>query len=159
MSEIREVSFREMIKNNYNIELEDKDYERLIWTLNNYQIQPTEMNFSVQSSVEMYVNALSTVKDINFKRLHLNLTLEDVIFELFPCAHHFSEKINTIYPKHISMEQKDTTDLPSMDFDKNISIIRHKIIEAHNQEFETNTSYTMVIFNKNSTTTAGIIFN
>ena len=159
MEEIREVSLREMIKNNYKIDLLNNEYERLVWTLNNYNIQPTELSFSMQSSDEMYINALSTVKNIDFKRSSLNLELEDVIFELFPIAHHYSEKINTIYPKHINVEHKDSGELPKDNFEYNIAIVRHMEIRVHNQDSETITTYTMVIYNKDANIVAGIIFN
>lgn len=157
--ELKVPTMKEMFKENYGIDLTEEDYNNLSSVMSNYNVQPTEVGFQVTTSLKSYLNDLLIFKKINLKRTQFDLTLSDVIFELYPSIHPIDEDIQTNYPVHIHHKLSTANNKEnSVSFTKNLALLRDLKINAKNIEKSVLNYYTFIIFNPELDVRAGIKF-
>lgn len=159
--EIRNVSFRDMMADEYGIVLFDDECEEIISVMDEYRIQPTEVTFQVETSWETYLNSLIEYRRLNFKRSQFDILISDVIYEMYPNPNTYpvDENIDCIYPHHV--HHRLSTNVKETRFDKethNIAIIRELNIVCKENEKSINNYYTFVILNTELDVRAGIRF-
>lgn len=146
-----------MLREDYQIDITDADYKRLTDTLNMYQVSPQSIRIDLQSDIANFVNNIHLMKSIKFQRLHTEIEMEDVIYQMKPMLFGCYEEINTAYPSHFHTSINH--DVPDINepVHENIVLIRTMKYSSRDA-IPFLEKYTLMIYNKELDVRAGIRF-
>ena len=155
-------SFRELLKNRYKLELTDKEYGNLEYIMSTHNFTPINCSFDAYNDINNLINNIHLMKKINLSRIDTKITIEEVIYSLYPIPFGETDDISIMVPSMMKKSIERSVKPMEIDEDHNLVIIRTLAIQTLNDDgkhsLEVEEHFTFMIYSKKLKIQAGIIF-
>ena len=153
------MDLKELLCRKYEMKIEPADYDRLVHTMEMYNVGEVNFHIEAYKDLHTFVNNIYTLSDLKFNRMRSKFGIEDVIYTLKPIITGSSIGVKTVYPKLAELTRTRVPDIEWFnDKEENMVLIHRISLDVTKDDRISDEQFILAIYNPDLDIRGGIIF-